>query len=82
MVKIRIASPSSRYERKRAKRLRYTKQHSWFAWRPVRVGDYIFWLEWVVRRDKGYSCSIYDDPYQWVYEDPVAVIAEKLKEKK
>lgn len=32
----------------RAKRLR--KFHWWFAWYPVRIGDYIVWGQWVIRR--------------------------------
>jgi len=26
------------------------KWHSWFAWRPVKVGYYIIWLELVMRK--------------------------------
>ena len=28
--------------------------HDWFAWRPVRIGDRVVWLEWV-RRYKSYN---------------------------
>jgi hypothetical protein len=37
---------------------------SWFAWRPVRIGEHLVWLEYVLRRSN-------DDPYSigWEYSN-------------
>ena len=31
------------------KRQHITNWHEWFAWHPVRVGEYVYWLERVQR---------------------------------
>lgn len=40
--------------------------HMWFAWRPVRVGGYIVWLEYVQR--KGHRGSCFSDYLEWEYQ--------------
>jgi hypothetical protein len=52
-----------------AKHDRLGQWHRWFAWRPVRVGEQIAWLETVERRGewgpmRGFPPSI---PWLWEY---------------
>jgi hypothetical protein len=53
----------------KAKHDRLGQWHRWFAWRPVRVGEQIAWLEAVERRGawgpmQGFPPHI---PWRWEY---------------
>lgn len=40
--------------------------HTWFAWRPIRVGDTKVWLETVYRKGK-LDCGWGDCYWKWTY---------------
>ena len=43
--------------------------HRWFAWRPVRVGDKIVWLEHVEREGRYIYGDFGDGGWAWIYSD-------------
>lgn len=46
------------------KKARLGEWHSWFAWRPVRIGEYVYWLEVVKRkRVQRLVCNYFDELY-------------------
>jgi hypothetical protein len=42
--------------------------HRWFAWHPVRVGERMHWLEFVLRRG-GYMPGFDGGYWEWEYRD-------------
>jgi hypothetical protein len=39
-----------KWESRRAKEKRLEKWHVWFAWYPVRIGEGLVWLKFIMRR--------------------------------
>ena len=56
-------------EKWEAKKQRLSQKHTWFAWRPVRIGDRCVWLETVLRTGKYHYGTYTSGPrWEWSYE--------------
>ncbi len=53
----------------------YTQPHSHFVWKPIQIGDYYYWMCFVLRQaivEEGQVPPTKDTlkEYKWAYEEP------------
>lgn len=54
--------------------------HTWFAWRPVFVGDDLVWLEKIARKRTGSTLPAFYWKYKYLTEDAENLLEEYEKE--
>lgn len=54
-----------------SERINKAEWHGWYAWHPVRIGDHLIWLEWVLRKGEHFEDSC-GGGWSYEYDTPAA----------